>query len=112
MSTVDERNVLEEALEAIRGSQAWDIPTGGYLNSYQCPLCDTPLLEDLTFDEMEKIKTFTVAQLISWHEMQQRSGVDPHELLARTSSGQGEYVSVEDFRGMYVGIEKDGYTHT
>jgi hypothetical protein len=120
MATKEERDDLIDALEAISESQVWDLPTGGYLNSYQCPLCDTPLLTDMTFDEMEKVKTWTVAQLLAWHNLQKNSGIDAHELLARTSvqdrPGIGALVNPTvlgvDLNGIFVGIETDGYAHS
>lgn len=112
MATVDERAHLEYALKEIRGSQVWDIPTEGRLDDFNCPLCHTALLTDLSYDEIEKIKNWTVAQLVAWHNLQKRSGVDAHELLERTFGGSHDHIGVNDFHGMYVGIEPDGYTHT
>lgn len=120
MSTVDERAHLEYALKEINESQVWDIPTRGYLNSYQCPLCDTPLLEDLSFDEIEKIKTWTVAQLVAWHNLQQRSGLETSEFLAQTADqprpGIGALYNATvlgvNLNGIFIGIEADGYVHS
>lgn len=120
MATLEERESLNEALEAVKESQVWDIPTGGYLNSYQCPLCDTPLLTDLSYDEIEKIKTWTVAQLIAWHNLQKNSGIEAHAFLAETAvqdrPGIGAVfeptVLGVNLNGIFVGIEPDGYVHS
>lgn len=120
MTTLDERLDLGEALEAVKQSQVWDIPTNGMIVDYQCPLCDTPLITDLSYEEMEKIKTWTVAQLLAWHRLQKNSGIDAHVLLDRTSvqarPGIGAVVNPTvlgvDLNGMFVGIEPDGYAHS
>jgi hypothetical protein len=120
MSTVDERQSLEEALEAVSRSQVWDLETRGHLAAYQCPLCDTPLLEGLSFEEMEKIKTWTVAQLVAWHNLQKNSGVEAHEFLAQTADqprpGIGAVFNPTvlgvNLNGIFVGIEPDGYVHS
>jgi len=121
MSTLDERFALADALKAVQGSQVWDIPTNGQIIDYQCPLCDTPLIKDLTYDEMDKIKTWTVAQLVAWHRLQKNSGIEAHDLLARTSEGprpgigaifNPTVLSIPDFNGIFLGIEADGYVHS
>lgn len=120
MSTVDERAHLEYALNEINQSQVWDIPTQGYITDFQCPLCHTPLLTDLSYDEIEKIKGWTVAQLVAWHNLQKNSGIDAHELLAQTSvqarPGIGAVFNPTvlgvNLNGIFVGIEPDGYAHS
>lgn len=120
MATLEERESLDEALEAVKGSQVWDIPTGGYVNEYQCLLCGTPLLTDLNYDEIEKIKTWTVAQLIAWHNLQKNSGIEAHEFLRETADqprpGIGALVNPTvlgvNLNGIFVGIEPDGYMHS
>jgi hypothetical protein len=120
MTSVDERAHLEYALKEINGSQVWDIPTQGYIGDFQCPLCHTVLLADLSYDEIEKIKGWTVAQMIAWHNLQKRSGIDPHAFLEQTAvqprPGIGAVVNPTvlgvNLHGMFVGIEPDGYTHS
>jgi hypothetical protein len=77
----------------------------------------------LDYDALVKIRTWTVAQLIAWTQLQKRSGIDTEDLLGRTSGGVmpgiggalfGDVgtigVTFED--GFFVGIEPDGYTHS
>lgn len=119
--TTEQRFDVEDHFDQVKMSQVWDIPTNGYVNAYQCPLCDTPLLEDLSYEEMEKIKTWTVAQLLAWLRLQKNSGIDAHELLVRTSEGprpgigqifNPTVLGVNDLNGLFVGIEPDGYAHS
>lgn len=46
--------------------------------------------------------------------LQERSGIPWDEFLANCSAPAGfrTYVGVSNFHGMYVGIERDGYTHS
>ena len=78
---------------------------------------------NLNYDALEKIRTWTVAQLIAWNQTQKRSGIDAEELLERTSGGVmpgiggalvGDIgtIGISDLNGIFVGIEPDGYTHS
>lgn len=105
-------NFSTDSLNVVQQTEVGNLPFNGYL--LECPLCMTTLLDvyDLDYEDLNKVKTWTVAQLVAWLELRARSGLTIKELLARTSGGQGEYVEVSDFHGMFVGIEKDGYTHS
>lgn len=83
-----------------------------------CPVCATPILGndlsdlfDPTYEELTKLRSWTFAQLIAWRDLQSRSGLTVREMLAISSHG-GDFVGVDGFHGMFVGIEKDGYTHS
>lgn len=120
MPTTDERAHLEYALKEIRGSQARDIPTEGRIGDFNCPLCHSTLLSDLSYDEIEKIKGWTVAQLIAWHDLIKHSGMSQEEALAATSEqprpGIGQVFNPTvlglTLNGIFVGIETDGYVHS
>jgi hypothetical protein len=80
----------------------------------ECPVCETELIANphmLTYEELTKVRSWTLAQLIAWRDLQARSGLTVKEMLAISSHG-GEFVGVNGFHGMFVGIEKDGYTHS
>lgn len=79
-----------------------------------CPACDTELIPNahmLTYEELSKVRTWTLAQLVAWRDLQSRSGLTVKEMLEKTSHG-GDFVGVDGFHGMFIGIEKDGYTHS
>lgn len=117
---LEHRFALDDAMTEIRASQVWEIPTGGYIVDYDCPLCDTPIITGLSYQEIEKIKTWTVAQLMAWHRLQERFGIDPHEMLEQTSYGDRPGIGAMfspsvlgvSVDGIFYGIEPDGYTHS
>ena len=92
-----------------------------------CPLCHQEVIDlraiASDYDSWEKVRTWTVAQLMSWSTLQKGSGIDINELLERTSGGvmpgiggalAGDVgtIGVSDVNGIFVGIEPDGYTHS
>lgn len=72
----------------------------------------------------DHISTWTVAQLFAWLRLANRdSGITPVQLINRTSGGvmpgiggaiNGDVgtIGVNDFNGIFIGIEPDGYTHS
>ena len=89
-----------------------------------CPTCKRALITDdihvdpsvqmeLTYDELEKVRAMTVAQLVSFQQLVARTAPQGtfRSLLAKTSVGN-EYVAVGDWLGMFIGIERDGHTHS
>lgn len=92
--------------------------------SISCPTCTQTLVQfdfewtdnavrDLALARLSKLYTWTVAQLVAFRTLQARSGVPFGELLDLATGGPtlGDHVGVY-FHGMYIGIEKDGYTHS
>lgn len=91
-----------------------------------CPTCDSHLVPEgfePSYEQIEKLKTWTLAQLVAFRNLQARSGIPFDELLDRTSGGvmpgiggaiNGDVgtIGVSNFHGMFVGIEPDGYTHS
>jgi hypothetical protein len=123
-----ERNI-SEAAETLRSQLVEDLPVISGVGILDCPCCHRRLHpEDFvspTYAELEKLRTWTVAQLIAFGQLQERSGISFRELLARTSAawterpgiggalaGSQGMVGVNDFHGMFIGIEPDGYTHS
>ena len=94
--------------------------------AFHCQMCDSELLpEDFTptYKELEKLNSWTMAQLIAFRTVQRRSGIGYRDLLERTSGGvmpgiggalAGDVgtIGVNDLNGIFVGIEPDGYTHS
>lgn len=76
-----------------------------------CPTCERRLIGNLTFEDFEKLSTWSLAQLISFLQLVERSGITAKDLLQTASTGEG-HVAVPNFHGMYIGIERDGYTHS
>lgn len=68
----------------------------------------------MTIQEYED--TLTQAQREAMRALQSRSGIPWDEFLAGARlvglAGASPYVAIPDFHGMYVGIERDGYTHS
>jgi hypothetical protein len=114
---------VKERADAARSILVEEIPTISGPGTFDCPTCYQDLLPDdmeLGYDMLQKIRGWTVAQLVSWTQMQRNSGYTPEELLVRTSEqprpGIGAVVNPTvlgvDLHGMFVGIEPDGYTHS
>lgn len=120
MSTIEEREQLQGHLEAVKQAGVTDLPHEGYLNLVACPLCHTPILKDLTYQELDKVQHWTVAQLIAWHNLMKDSGLTQSEALERTAEqarpGIGALYNPTvlgvNLHGIFVGIEPDGYTHS
>lgn len=82
-----------------------------------------PPVDDLSDESREKVLPWTVAQLVAWLDLVDRSGEEPEALMERTMGGVmpgigGAMVGdvgtlgVTNFHGMFVGIEPDGYVHS
>lgn len=56
----------------------------------------------------------TAAQVAAMWDLQSESGYSMDDFLSRCQlpTPLTPYVGVRDFRGMFVGIEEDGYTHS
>lgn len=54
------------------------------------------------------------AQRLAMKNLHERSGLSWEEFLSRAHgpTSHDDYVGISDFHGMYVGIERDGYTHS
>jgi len=116
-----------EHVDALKAMSVDDLPGLSGVGLLDCPVCSreiiNPVAIGLGYDSLLKLRTWTVAQLISWSALQQRSGIDAAELLERTSGGvmpgiggavNGDVgtIGVSDMNGIFVGIEPDGYTHS
>jgi len=68
----------------------------------------------MTSDEFHSDK-LTDEQRISMQNLQRRSGIPWAQFLESAIAPGGPvfpYVGINDFHGMFVGIEPDGHTHT
>jgi hypothetical protein len=58
----------------------------------------------------------TDEQRASMERLHERSGIPWADFLEQAIAPSGgvihDYVAIPNFHGMYVGIEKDGYTHS
>lgn len=112
------------ARDIVRLTKVDDLPLGN-VNNVECPTCNHPLIEvnDLTYGELKKISSWTVAQLTSFMDLVKWGKVDFHELLENTSGGVmpgiggalvGDVgtIGVSRADGIFIGIEPDGYTHS
>jgi hypothetical protein len=110
---------LNEAIRAISALKVEDIPRlKDTMDPLECPVCHNQIVSidyetsvSAGIEAFEKIRLFTLAQLIALVKLQSRSGLSFEQILAQTVN-YGEYLGVHDFHGMFVGIEADGYTHT
>lgn len=114
---------IDLRVDVIKGNKVGDLHT---FSAFRCQVCDTELLPEgfePTWDEYDKLCGWTLAQLMSFRNLQKRSGIDFRELLTRTSGGvmpgiggaiNGDVgtIGVSDFHGTFVGIEPDGYVHS
>ncbi len=118
---------LTEHVDALRLMSVEDLPGLSGVGILDCPVCRREIYNvmgnDFGYDALQKLRTWTVAQLIAWTQLQKRSGIDTTDLLARTSGGVmpgiggalvGDVgtIGVNDVNGIFVGIEPDGYTHS
>lgn len=123
------QTTISDHAEALRAELVEDLPAISGVGILDCPTCHKRLHPDdfvvPTYDELEKLRTWTVAQLVAFGQLVERSGISFRELLARTSPawadrpgiggvlvGSQGMVGVNDFHGMFIGIEPDGYTHS
>lgn len=104
-----DNRILINQIKSESATQTAQLTLGG--SGLNCPMCERTLIDDLTFQDFEKLSTWTLAQLISFLNLVERSGLTVKEMLARASNGL-DHVGVPNFHGMYVGIERDGYTHS
>ncbi len=124
---MNEHDELTEHVNALKLMSVDELPSLSGIGILDCPVCSREVIDTgallLDYDALEKIRTWTVAQLIAWTQLQKRSGIDPTELLERTSGGvmpgiggaiNGDVgtIGVSDLNGIFVGIEPDGYTHS
>ena len=124
---MNKHDELTGHVDALKLMPVDDLPNLSGVGVLDCPVCSreivTPETIELDYDALEKIHTWTVAQLISWVQLQKRSGINGKELLERTSGGVmpgiggalvGDVgtIGVSDVNGIFVGIEPDGYTHS
>lgn len=127
MTRYEGQATISEACEVVRGHLVEDIPAVSGATIIACPTCYKPIPATdqwyPDYDEMEKIRGWTIAQFIAFCQLQHRSGIPFGELLARTSGGvmpgiggaiNGDVgtIGVNDLNGIFVGIEPDGYTHS
>lgn len=59
-----------------------------------------------------QFNTLPAAQRDAMVHLQARSGIDWKDFLEQAYIHFDDYVAIPNFHGMYVGIEKDGYTHS
>ena len=124
---MNKHDELTEHVDALKAMSVDDLPALSGVGILDCPLCSRELMNSvevqLGYDSLNKVATWTVAQLIAWTALQRRSGIDAKELLERTSGGVmpgiggalvGDVgtIGVNDVNGIFVGIEPDGYTHS
>lgn len=111
MSTIDERLEVKAQVEDLRTKAITDFEHQGNVDSVHCPLCHGTLLSGMDYEIMDRIKDWTIGQLIAFVRLVEDSGLDLHDTLKRTNGNKHDHVGVP-FHGMYVGIEPDGYTHS
>ena len=124
---MNKHDELTEHIDALKLMSVDDLPTLSGVGVLDCPVCSREVVDPVTmnfgYHALEKIRTWTVAQLIAWSALQERSGIDAEILLERTSGGvmpgiggaiNGDVgtIGVNDVNGIFVGIEPDGYTHS
>ncbi len=124
---MNKHDELTEHVNALKAMSVDDLPGLSGVGILDCPVCSHEILDSveiqLGYVSLEKIRTWTVAQLIAWTQLQRRSGINAKELLERTSGGVmpgiggalfGDVgtLGVNDVNGIFVGIEPDGYTHS
>ncbi len=124
---MNKHDELTEHVNALKAMSVDDLPGLSGVGILDCPVCSREVINtfeiDLSYDSLEKIRTWTVAQLISWSDLQERSGINARDLLERTSGGVmpgiggalfGDVgtIGINDLNGIFVGIEPDGYTHS
>ncbi len=122
---MNKQDETSEHSDALKLMSVDDLP--GFAGVLGCPVCSHAILDIGTigfdYDDLEKIRTWTVGQLIAWLDLQSRNGMDAKEMLERTSGGvmpgiggalYGDVgtIGVTHTDGFFVGIEPDGYTHS
>jgi hypothetical protein len=111
---------LTKAREQLRAMSVDTLNGLADVGTADCPVCSRSILEITDYDTLEKVQSWTVAQLLAWTQLQERSDVSVSDLMAQTSEqarpGIGALasptvlgVTVND---IFVGIELDGYTHS
>ncbi len=124
---MNKHDELTEHVDALKAMSVDDLPSLSGVGVLDCPVCSREIVDPVEikfgYDALEKIRTWTVAQLIAWTQLQKGSGIAATELLERTSGGVmpgiggalfGDVgtLGVNDVNGIFVGIEPDGYTHS
>lgn len=124
---MNKHDELTTHVDALKRMSIDDLPTLTDVGVLDCPVCSRTIIDveaiGFGYDALQKIRTWTVAQLIAWSALQKGSGIDIKELLERTSGGVmpgiggalvGDVgtIGVSDVNGIFVGIEPDGYTHS
>lgn len=116
MTTVERQNAVADAAATVREAPVDDLATT------RCKVCHKSFWPEgfhPTYDELQKVRSWTVAQLVSVMELAERSG-DIHKFLegvgevARPGIGAmfNPTVLGANVNGIFVGIEPDGYTHS
>ncbi len=111
---------LTEAREQLRAVLVQNLMGLSDVGIADCPVCSRPILEVLDYDTLEKVQSWTVAQLLAWAALQKRSDYTIKDLLDRTADqprpGIGAIANPTvlgvDMHGVFIGIETDGYTHS
>ena len=123
---MNKQDELTEHVDALKLMSVDELPGSGP-KVLDCPVCSHVIVDlgtlSFDYDDLEKIRTWTVGQLIAWTDLQKRNGMDAKEMLERTSGGvmpgiggalYGDVgtIGVTHTDGFFVGIEPDGYTHS
>jgi len=111
---------LSEARKQLRAVLVQDLLGLSDVGIADCPVCSRPILDITDYDTLEKVQSWTVAQLLSWVALQKRSDYTVKDFMDRTADqprpGIGAIANPTvlgvDMHGTFVGIETDGYTHS
>ena len=117
------QDTITEHAEAIRAELVEDLAGITGVGILDCPCCRSKLAPDdfwPTYDEIEKLRQWTVAQLIAFRSLQKNSGINYRDLLTATAvqarPGIGAIYNPTvlgvNMNNLFIGIEPDGHTHS
>ncbi len=117
MTDYDELTLAREALRGMTVDTLIGLPDVGVA---ECPICVRPMLNVTNYDTLEKVSSWTVAQLAAWIRLQRGSGISVEDLMDQTADqprpGIGAIYNPTvlgvNMNGVFIGIEPDGYTHS
>ena len=116
-------STITEHAEAIRAELVEELPVISGVGILDCPCCRerlTPMDFHPTYDELNKLRGWTIAQAVAFRRLQDNSGIEYRDLLTATAvqarPGIGAIYNPTvlgvNMNGLFVGIEPDGHTHS